>query len=235
MRVDPKSEKDFVTEADIAVENYLIEQIKQAWPDHSILAEETGAQSGSDWRWVIDPIDGTASFMHNLPYYSISIALEHKGAPVLAAVNAPALGELFFAEKGNGATLNGKPIHVSDCDTLTDAMLATGFACLRHNLAHNNLPYFNALAPRIRDIRRHGSAAIDLAYVACGRFDGYWELNLNAYDVAAGMLICTEAGGRVTDFSGHRTDNLPREILATNGKLHDELSNILMDVKSKNV
>jgi myo-inositol-1(or 4)-monophosphatase len=231
VRVDRKSEKDLVTEADVAVETYLVEQIRQAYPDHAILGEESGTHGGGDWRWIIDPIDGTTSFVHDLPFYSVSVALEHRGELVLGAVNAPVLSELFMAEKGNGATLNGRPIHVSDCDTLTNAMLGTGFACLRSNLAHNNLPYFNALAPVIRGVRRHGSAAIDLAYVACGRFDGFWELNLQPYDIAAGALILTEAGGRLTDFAG-TTDHQPFETLATNGKLHDELSRIFTHIKS---
>ena len=231
VRVDRKSEKDLVTEADVAVEQYLVEQIKQRYPDHAIVGEETGTHEGSEYRWIIDPIDGTGSFVHDLPYYSTSIALEHKGELVLAAVYAPVLGELFMAEKGKGATLNGKPIGVSACDTLSDAMLGTGFACLRNDLEHNNLPYFAAIAPKIRGIRRLGTCAIDLSYVACGRFDGFWELDLKIYDMSAGMLILTEAGGTVTDFSGHSTDNLPGELLATNGILHKEMAEILTRIK----
>jgi myo-inositol-1(or 4)-monophosphatase len=227
VRVDHKNDKDLVTEADIAVEHYLVEQIQTRYRDHAILGEETGAHSGGDYRWIIDPIDGTASFVYDMPFYSVSIALEHNGELILGAVNAPVLGELFMAERGQGATLNGKPIGVSSCDKLTDAMLGTGFACLRDDLPHNNLPYFNALAPIIRGVRRHGSAAIDLCYVACGRYDGFWELNLKPYDIAAGMLIAQEAGGIVTDFSGTGTTNLPGEIMVTNGKLHNELAEIL--------
>jgi myo-inositol-1(or 4)-monophosphatase len=216
------------------VEHYLIEQIKQRYPDHAIVGEETGTHQGSEYRWIIDPIDGTGSFVHDLPYYSTSIALEHAGELVLAAVYAPVLGELFMAEKGRGATLNDKPIRVSDCDTLSEAaMLGTGFACLRNDLEHNNLPYFAAIAPKIRGIRRLGTCAIDLSYVACGRFDAFWELGLKIYDISAGMLILTEAGGTVTDFSGTSTDNLPGEILATNGTLHKELSKILTKTKAE--
>ena len=233
VRVSRKSEKDLVTEADVAVEHYLVKQIRQRYPDHAIVGEETGTHAGSEYRWIIDPIDGTGSFVHDLPYYSTSIALEHAGELVLAAVYAPVLGELFMAEKGNGATFNGRPIRVSDCDTLSDAMLGTGFACLRNNLEHNNLPYFAAIAPKIRGIRRLGTCAIDLSYVACGRFDGFWELGLKIYDISAGMLILTEAGGTVTDFSGCRTDNLPGELLATNTKLHNTISNILTGVKNE--
>jgi myo-inositol-1(or 4)-monophosphatase len=231
VRVDRKSEKDFVTEADIAVEKYLIEQIKQTYPDHAIVGEESGTHTGNDYRWIIDPIDGTTSFVHDLPFYAISVGLEYKGRMILGAVNGPVLGELFMAEKGSGATLNDRPIHVSNCDKITDCMLATGFACVRNNLPHNNLPYFNTLLPIIRGVRRHGSAALDLAYVACGRFDGFWELNLKIYDIAAGQIILEEAGGKITDFSG-TINNLPHETLATNGKIHNELSNILTKIKN---
>jgi myo-inositol-1(or 4)-monophosphatase len=230
VRVDRKSSKDLVTEADVAVEHYLVEQIKQRYPDHAIVGEETGTHAGGAYRWIIDPIDGTTSFVHDQPFFSISIALEKDGELVLAAVNAPVLGELFMAEKGRGATLNGKPIHVSQADRLSDCVIGTGFACLRANLQHNNLPYFNRIAPIARGVRRFGSAAIDLAYVACGRLDGFWELYLQIYDVAAGRLILTEAGGTYSDFAG-KTDNILSENLATNGKIHPELSGLLMDVK----
>jgi len=236
--------KDLVTEADIAVENYLTAQIKQAYPDHAICGEESGThlsrRSGAEtdgegqFRWVIDPIDGTTSFVHNLPIYSISVAVQQHGQTVLAAVYAPVLGELFMAERGRGATLNGEPIHVSDRTDLSDCVLATGFACLRANLPHNNLPLIAAIAPKLRGMRMLGSAAMDLCYVACGRLDGSWELNLNIYDIAAGMLLVTEAGGTASDFAGG-TDNLPREIMATNGTIHAELANIFTDAKQEEV
>ena len=232
VQVNRKSAKDLVTEADVAVENYLVAQIQQAYPDHAVLGEESGAHAGGDYRWIIDPIDGTTSFVHDQPFFSTSIALEHNGEIVLAAVNAPVLGELFMAEKGSGATLNGKPIHVSTRKTLGDCVLGTGFACVRENLPHNNLPYFNRLAPIIRGVRRYGSAAIDMAYVACGRLDGFWELNLKIYDMAAGLLIVQEAGGTVTDFSGDM-ENLPAEVLATNTQIHNEMSRILTETKNK--
>lgn len=230
VQVNRKSDKDLVTEADVAVENYLVEQIKQTYPDHAILGEESGAHVGNEYRWIIDPIDGTTSFVHDQPFFSNSVALEHNGEIILGAVNAPVLGELFMAEKGNGATLNGQPIRVSARDTLSDCVLATGFACLRENLEHNNMPYFANIAPVVRGMRRYGSAAIDLAYVACGRLDGFWELNLHIYDIAAGMLIAKEAGGSLTDFAG-KSENIPAEILATNGKIHNQLSTILTNTK----
>jgi len=225
--------KDLVTEADVAVEKYLVAQIKETYPDHGICGEESGLHSGNEYRWVIDPIDGTTSFIHNLPFYSISIALQKNGQTILAAVFAPVLDELFMAERGSGATLNDNPIRVSDRCALSDCVCTTGFACLRANLERNNLPLINRIAPKLRGLRVLGSAAMDLCYVACGRTDGSWELNLNIYDIAAGMLIATEAGATVTDFSGTSTDNLPHEILATNGNIHNELSNILLNVKEE--
>ena len=222
--------KDLVTEADVAVENYLIEQIKNTYPDHAICAEESGTHAGGETRWVIDPIDGTTSFVHGHPFYSISIALQQNNQTILAAVFAPVLGELYMAEKGKGATRNGQPICVSDSTALSDCLMTTGFACLRANLERNNLPLIERIAPTLRGLRILGSAAVDLCYVACGRTDGGWELNLNIYDIAAGMLIVQEAGGTVTDFSGNAT-NLPHEILATNGKIHTQLSRLLTNTK----
>jgi len=224
--VNRKSHKDLVTQADVAVETYLVARIRARYPDHAILAEETGAHASGDYRWVIDPIDGTNSFVHDYPFYSVSIALEHKGQAVMGAVYAPVLGELFFAEKGRGATLNDRPIHVTDTSDLSDCMMATGFACVRENASENNIGHFARILPLIRDVRRDGSAAIDLAYVACGRFDGYWEMCLKPYDIAAGRLLVTEAGGVVTDFSGG-TQGLPAQIIAANRRVHPQLLKLL--------
>jgi myo-inositol-1(or 4)-monophosphatase len=220
--------KDLVTEADVAVENYLVEQIKAKYPDHAICGEESGDHTGNEYRWVIDPIDGTTSFIHDLPFYSISVALQKNSQTILAAVYAPVLNELFMAEHGNGATLNDKTIRVSERTALSDCVCATGFACLRANLERNNLPRVNRIAPKLRGLRVLGSAAMDLCYVACGRIDGSWELNLNIYDIAAGMLIATEAGGTVSDLSGAGTKNLPQEIMATNANIHTELAELLI-------
>lgn len=229
VRIDRKSDKDLVTEADVAVEKFLIDKIKTRYPDHAIIGEESGSHAGSQYRWIIDPIDGTTGFVHGQPFYSVSICVEKDGQFVLGAVYAPVLSELFQAEKGKGATLNGKPIRCTQTDELIDAMLGTGFACIRNNLEHNNLPYFNTLMPQIQGIRRFGSAAVDLSYVACGRLDGFWELNLNVYDVAAGCLILTEAGGKYSDFLGG-TKNLYGQFLASNGKLHDKVVKVLRGV-----
>ncbi|MBN2065014.1 MAG: aminotransferase class IV [Sedimentisphaerales bacterium] len=233
LQVDHKSKKDLVTQADIAVEKYLVGEIKKAYPAHSIFGEESGAHSGNEYRWVIDPIDGTGSFVYGHPIFSVSIALEKAGTTILAAVNIPAQNELFEAELGKGATLNGKPIKVSACTDFGYAMLATGFACMRTNEEHNNLPYLQAILPKIQDLRRFGSAAADLCFVACGRLDGFWELNLHVYDVAAGILILTEAGGKVTDFQGRALAGEYGEIVATNSVLHEELTGITTAVRRK--
>lgn len=225
--VDFKGERDLVTEVDRMVEDHIISQIKERWPDHDIFGEETGRTSRhSDYCWIIDPIDGTTSFFHDQPFYAVSIALEHCEEIVAGAVFAPKLGELYWAEKGSGAFVNDTPIRVSGTDTLINALFATGFACLRGNITPNNLVYLNRILPNIRDIRRFGSAAIDLCYVACGRLDGFWEMNLNPYDVAAGALILNEAGGTVTDFQGGRA--FPEKgILATNSLVHPPMLDLL--------
>ena len=226
MEVTKKSDKDLVSEADLAVESYLFDRIKAQYPSHAILGEESGSHGDNAYRWIIDPIDGTTSFVHGQPYYSISIALEKEGDIILGAVNAPVMHELFHAEKDGGAFCNGDPIGVSNRDRLIDSVLGTGFACVRNDLEHDNLPYFNRIVPKIRGIRRYGSCAVDMSYVACGRMEGFWELNLNLYDMAAGMLILKEAGGCVTDFTG-QTEHLPGQLVATNGLIHQELLSYL--------
>lgn len=221
-----ESVKDIVTEADQSIERYLREQIAIYYPDHAITGEEEGVTGDSDYRWIIDPIDGTVSFLHGQHFFSISIALAYKEELILGAVYAPALNELFWAEKGKGATLNGKPISVSSESVLERSVVSTGFACLRSNITPNNLPLFGEIATKVRGVRRFGSAAMDLCLVACGRIEAYWEKYINIYDVAAGMLIVQEAGGRVSDYSDC-VDALPGEILASNGQIHSELVTIM--------
>ncbi|MFI4910130.1 MAG: inositol monophosphatase family protein [Sedimentisphaeraceae bacterium JB056] len=230
VRVNHKSAKDLVTEADVAVEKFICEKIKEAYPSHAILGEETGKTAGDDNLWIIDPIDGTTSFVYHQPFYSVSIALQQGREITLGAVYAPVLGELFIASKGGGAFLNGKRISVSDCQKPEDSLLATGFACLRSDHEDNNLPVFNKLMPIIRGVRRFGSAAVDMCYVGCGRLDGFWEFNLNIYDIAAGKIVLEEAGGRCSDFSGGQ-EKLCSEVLATNGKLHKQISDMIMSVR----
>ena len=227
--VEFKNPKDLVTIVDKKVENFLIDEIKKIHPDHEIIGEETGrTETGSDCCWIIDPIDGTTSFFHGQPYYAVSIAFR-KGEELQAGVvHAPALGQLFSAEKGQGAWLNERRVHVSSTTQMKESVLGTGFACLRAGWEKNNMLYLNRIMPAIRDIRRCGSAAIDLAYVAAGKFDGFWELNLNIYDIAAGVLLVHEAGGTVCDFSGGNA--YPEAgIVATNGKITRELLDYLVE------
>ena len=222
-----KNPKDLVTTADRKVENFLISGIQQKFPDHSIFGEETGSRAGTEpFRWIIDPIDGTTSYVHNQPFYCVSIALEQEGRLVLGVVYAPALDMLFHARAGEGAYLNGAPIRVSGTTEPGRAVMATGFACIRAGQVPNNLAHFNRIVPKLRDIRRFGSAALDLCLVACGRLDGFWEMNLNLYDIAAGTVLVREAGGRVSDFNG--TDRYPEQgIAAANPALHAQLTDWL--------
>ncbi|MBO5668323.1 MAG: inositol monophosphatase [Lentisphaeria bacterium] len=195
--------KDLVSIADKAVENLIISEISKRYPDHDIFGEETGhAGKKSEYCWVIDPIDGTQSFVKVHPYYAISIALYRDGLPLAGAVNAPAMNRLFTAEKGQGAFMNDSPIRVSGCRTLAEAACATGFSLLRQNKVETPLARFNRILPHLRDIKRCGSAALDLALTAAGVYDGYWEEGLQLYDVAAGAIIVQEAGGIVTDYNG---------------------------------
>jgi myo-inositol-1(or 4)-monophosphatase len=225
--IEFKNEKDLVTEVDKAVERYLIDEIRRRFPSHGILAEESGTSPGDgEHLWVIDPIDGTTSFVHDQPYFSISIGLRRNGEAVAGVVNAPRLGEIYHATKGGGSFRNGERIKVSTRGRLADAVLSTGFACIRAGLEQNNLPLFCALMPLIRGVRRYGSAAIDLSYVACGRLDGFWEMNLKPYDIAAGELIVREAGGPVVDLEGG-SDFPAKGTLATNGKITAEFLKIV--------
>ncbi len=225
--IDFKSVKDIVTSADRRVEEYIISEIRMEFPGHGIFAEESGKTVSSDGHvWVIDPIDGTTSFVHGQHFYSVSIALEKDGEPLLGAVNAPRLGELYWAERGKGAFCNGERLHVSQRDKLISSVLSTGFACVRQDLPENNIPMFCRVLPLVRGIRRLGSAALDLAYVAAGRLEGFWELNLQPYDIAAGSLLVREAGGHVCDLEGGQ--QFPgKGILATNGRITQELLDTL--------
>lgn len=219
-----KSARDLVTVVDRKVEEFIVKTIMDSFPDHDVIGEETGkTDRGNDSCWIIDPIDGTTSYFHGQPYYSVSIAYMRNSTIEAGVVYAPALGQLFTAEKGRGAWLNGSAkLEVSQTDSMINSVLATGFACIRAGRERNNLSYLPVILPKIRDIRRCGSAAIDLAYVAAGKLDGFWEMDLNIYDVAAGVLLVEEAGGKVSDMQG--MDNYPTAgIVATNGKITQDL------------
>lgn len=218
-----KNSKDLVTVTDKKVEDFIIRTIQNKYPSHNIYGEETGqTHYPSEYLWIIDPIDGTTSFLHQQPFYSISIAVQYRGETIYGAVYAPSLDELFYADKDTGAFLNGQFISVTATKELINSVMATGFACLRAGLSINNLAYFNKIVPQLRDIRRYGSAALDLCYVACGRLDGFWEMHLNIYDIAAGAFIASRAGAAVSDFKGG--SKFPEQgIIAANSHLQKKL------------
>lgn len=219
-----KGEKDLVTDADERAEEVAVARIAREYPGHGVFAEEeTTRRRDAEYRWVIDPLDGTTNYVHGYPMVSVSIALEREGEPIAGVVHAPVLGETFDAVLGGGARRNGEPIRVSRCGLMIDALLGTGFACIREGAGQNNLPILAAILPLVQGVRRGGSAALDLAYVAMGRFDGFWELCLSPWDTAAGVLLVREAGGRVSDFDGGGAFVERREIVATNGALHEAL------------
>jgi myo-inositol-1(or 4)-monophosphatase len=225
-----KSAVDLVTDVDLQSEREVCARLLAAFPRHTILGEEGGAraQAGSDprFRWLVDPLDGTTNYAHGFPFFCVSIGLEVQGELTLGVVYAPSLDELFVAERGRGATLNGQPIHVSDTDALGEALLATGFPYER-GLLPRALRSFEALCLTSQAVRRAGSAALDLCYVACGRLDGYWEHHVKPWDLAAGALLVTEAGGTVSrvDASSFAVDG--GEVLASNGALHPALVDAL--------
>lgn len=210
LRVDTKiNESDIVTEADRASEAVILDFIRRHFPDHAILSEESGEADGhSPYRWVIDPLDGTTNFRSGLPGFCVSIGLERDGEPYLGVVYAPYLNEMFCAVRGEGATLNGRPIHCSRIDRLDRAVLSTGFPVDKNVNPDNNLDNVARLLPKIRGLRRLGSAAIDICYTAAGFLEGYWELNLHRWDVSAGMVVAAEAGCMMTEFRQGRNISL---------------------------
>jgi len=223
---------NLVTEVDKHSEDKIIEVIRSVFPAHTIISEEVGELiKPSDYQWIIDPIDGTVNFAHSIPICCVSIGLLHNNILVLGAVYNPIMNELFFAEKGKGATLNGMPISVSTKKDFRTACLVTGFPYKWPDNTEHPIKVFERIVMEGLPVRRLGSAAIDLCWVACGRFDGFWEYNLNAWDVAAGYLILQEAGGRITDFDGAEYNVFERETLATNGLIHDQMLALIKNKK----
>lgn len=202
IKIATKAENDFVSEIDRQAENEIIYTLQKSFPDHGILAEESGRQQGNDYLWIIDPLDGTTNFIHGFPQFAVSIALQYKGRLEQAVVYDPLSQELFTASRGSGAQLNERRIRVSKRSDLNGALLGTGFPFKKQQHLDVYLETFKALFPMTAGIRRAGSAALDLAYVAAGRLDGFWEIGLSPWDMAAGVLIIQEAGGLVSDFSG---------------------------------
>jgi len=227
-RVSYKGVVNLVTEADRLSEDAIIKIIQKEFPEHNILTEESkGYEKESDYKWIIDPLDGTTNYAHGFPVYCISIALEKEGEVILGVVYNPVMDELFVSEKNKGTFLNGKRIHVSITSELSKSLLATGFPYDIRESQANNLDHFENLALKAQAIRRAGAAALDLCYLAKGIFDGFWELKLSPWDTAAGSLMVKEAGGKVTDFSGKRFSIYQKNILATNGKIHTQMMNVL--------
>ena len=227
-RIEFKGVIDIVTEMDKKAEDIIIKTFKNAFPEHGILTEESLEQkSSSEYRWIIDPLDGTTNYSHGFPVFCVSIALEKQGEIILGVVYNPMLNELFTAEKDKGAYLNNKKIKVSNISNLSKSLLATGFPYDVRTSPENNINHFSNFAVRAQAIRRAGAAALDMCYVACGRFDGFWELKLKPWDTAAAMLIINEAGGIVTDFGGKPFSLYSGETLASNGLLHDAMIKVL--------
>ncbi len=227
-RVDFKGEVNIVTEMDRLSEDLIVGRIRRDFPGHGIIAEESDElKAAGAYRWIIDPLDGTTNYSHGYPVFCVSIAFEDHGEVVFGVVYNPMLEELFTAEKGGGAALNGEAIHVSPTPELGRGLLATGFPYDLRTSEVNNFDHFRNFSLRAQAIRRAGSAALDLAYVACGRFDGFWEMKLSAWDTAAAALMVEEAGGRVTDFDGSAFSNFRPRCLASNGLIHDEMLEVL--------
>lgn len=221
-------ERNLVSEIDKGSEEKIIGIIKRKYPSHAILAEESGANdSRSDYKWVIDPLDGTTNFLHGLPVFCVTIGIEFKGEIVGGVVYDPNLDELFTAEKGSGAFLNGKRMKVTSASKLIDSLLVTGFPYDIAQNPDNAIAHFVNFVVEGQGIRRLGSAALDLSYVAAGRFDGFWEVNLNPWDMAAGVLFVREAGGKVTDFLGSESTIYKKQVLASNGVIHDAMLSVL--------
>ena len=228
LKISKKGPINIVTEIDMESEKKIISIIKNTFPDHRILAEESLPQDGnSPFRWIIDPLDGTTNYAHQLNLFCTSIGVEYQGEMILGGIYNPVQNELYFAEKGKGAALNGKKLQVSRNNNLSECLLVTGFPYDGPKRARFYLEYFRRFMMRAQGIRRLGAAALDLAYVASGVFDAFWEFNLKPWDMAAGILLVKEAGGKITNFSGEILSvDAPRQLLASNGLIHPKLLQI---------
>jgi myo-inositol-1(or 4)-monophosphatase len=228
-KVSLKGSVDLITEIDVRSEKFITDRITRTFPEHSILAEEgSDKETSSAWQWVVDPLDGTTNYAHGYPAFCVSIGLEVEGEMVVGAVHDPLRNETFFAARGRGAYLNRRKISVTGEKRLSSALLATGFPYDVRESKVNNLGHFARMYKACQGIRRGGSAALDLCYLACGRFDGFWELKLHPWDTAAGIVIVKEAGGRVSDFRNRKYSIYGKEILASNGKIHNQMREVLL-------
>src|SRR5581483_4662316 len=223
VKIEYKGDVDLVTIADRQSEKLILERIRARWPSHDVRGEEGGLHDrGSDYRWYVDPLDGTTHFAHGYPVFCVSLGLERKGQRIAGVIYDPTRDELFSAELGGGAYLNGDRIHVSKTMNLAESLVATGFPSHKRH-RNPNIHFYHQITLRTHGVRRAGSAALDLACVASGRFDGFWEFNLNPWDTAAGVLLVEEAGGRVSDFSGGPFQITSRETMASNGLVHEAM------------
>jgi len=229
--IERKNPINLVTDADHAAEQRAIDQIRRHYPDHRILAEERGADAhgSSPFRWIIDPLDGTTNFAHGFPVYAVSIGVEYLDELLIGVVYDPTRNEMFTAEAGGGAFLNSRSLAVSNTDTLDTALLVTGFAYDIRENANNNLDHFARFTLKAQGVRRTGSAALDLCYVAAGRLDGFWEVKLSPWDMAAGVVILREAGGRITDLHGNPHSINQPELVASNGRIHDDMLAVIRE------
>jgi myo-inositol-1(or 4)-monophosphatase len=228
--IQKKGPIDLVTEADLAVEREFRQLIRSEWPGHAVLGEEQAAtpeSAGARCRWIIDPLDGTTNFAHGLALFCVSIALEVDGRVELGVVYDPIGEELFTAERGLGARLNGQPLQVSPCETLVDGLLCTGFPYAVRERPGSQVKVFGAFLGRAQAVRRLGSAALDLCYVAAGRFEGFWEEHLQPWDMAAGGLIVSEAGGHMSRYDGQPIDLFRGQVVASNGRLHRQMLEVI--------
>ena len=221
--IEYKGDADLVTQADRSCEELIVGRIRKQWPGHDLIGEEgSRTETGSDFRWHIDPLDGTTNFAHGFPVFCVSLGLEYKGERIVGVIYDPTRDEIFAAEKGSGASLNGRRISVSHGARLAESLVATGFPSHKRH-KNPNIHFYHQITLRSHGVRRAGSAALDLCCVACGRYDAFWEFNLNSWDTAAGVLLVTEAGGKVTDFFGNPAAVEDRDLIATNGLLHEEM------------
>ncbi len=227
--VSHKGQIDLVTEADVESERLIRNAIATRYPRHAVLAEESGLTGGtsSEYRWIVDPLDGTTNYAHRYPVFCVSIGFEYKGRIELGVVYDPIREELFAAERGAGATLNSRSIRVSVTKEVSQSLLSTGFPYDIKTSQHTNLNNWSNFALRAQALRRDGAAALDLCYVACGRFDGFWELALHPWDTAAGAVIVEEAGGRLSDFRGSEFCIYKPEVIASNGLIHQQMMDVL--------
>ncbi len=228
LRVEVKARNDYVSEVDREAEARIVDELTKAYPDHGIVGEEGGSHDGAgEYRWIIDPLDGTTNYLHGVPHYAVSIACEHRGRLVHGVIYDPIKQELFAASRGDGATLNNRRIRVSRANRLENALLTTGFPFRNPEELPRFKRLFAAFFEQAGDIRRPGSAALDLAYVAAGRFDGFWEAGLGSWDIAAGALIVREAGGLVTDYAGDEHFLERGEIVAANSRVLAEMLRVI--------